>query len=121
MLGLEWSTHGPGAALELFCAQSFDKDLPDLPCPPRPLRGKMEFSYACLHSYVERYIAAKDGVENLDLPTQLALARNFQSAAVTQLEEKLLLGIDWCFRHKIEIHDVVVSGGVASNLYLRER
>ena len=121
MFGLPWTAFGPGAALEQFCAQPWGGLLPDLPPPPRPLRGRMTFSYASLHSYAERYIASQGGIQNLDTPTKIALARNFQTAAIAQLEEKLFLGFDWCAKNKIKVHDVVVSGGVASNSYLRQR
>ncbi|KAF5385992.1 hypothetical protein D9615_002414 [Tricholomella constricta] len=121
MLGLNWTALGPGAALEQFCAQDFAGELPGIPPYPRPLRGQLGFSYSSLHSYVERYIAANEGLDNIDMSTRLALARGFQTAAVTQLEEKLLLAFRWCSENKIEVSDVVVSGGVASNTFLRER
>ncbi|KAG5650193.1 hypothetical protein H0H81_000352 [Sphagnurus paluster] len=121
MLGLPWTALGPGAALEAFCLTEPEADLPELPPFPRPLRGQLGFSYSSLHSYVERYITAKEGLDNVDLPTRLALARGFQNAAVAQLEEKLLLAFKWCSENNIHVHDVVVSGGVASNTYLRER
>jgi N6-L-threonylcarbamoyladenine synthase len=121
MLKLKWTKLGPGAALEQFCSQPLEADLPDIPPLPRPMRGKLGFSYASLHSYVERYIAGREGIENLDMTTRLALARAFQAAAVAHLEEKLLLALGRCFEQKIDIRDVVVSGGVASNQFLRAR
>ncbi|KAG5723498.1 putative O-sialoglycoprotein endopeptidase [Termitomyces sp. T112] len=119
-LGIPWTEFGPGAALEQFCAQPND-DLPDLPPYPHPLKGQLALSYSSLHAYVERYLDAKGGLDNIDLPTRLALARGFQTAAVAQLEEKLLLAFAWCQRKDIHVHDVVVSGGVASNTFLRQR
>ena len=50
-----------------------------------------------------------------------ALACAFQTAAVSQLEEKLLLALKWCEMNGITIQEIVVSGGVASNEFLRER
>jgi N6-L-threonylcarbamoyladenine synthase len=50
-----------------------------------------------------------------------ALARDFQIAAVAHLEEKLLLGLNYCRNENIPVRSVVVSGGVASNEFLRER
>ncbi|KAG6891748.1 hypothetical protein C0992_006169 [Termitomyces sp. T32_za158] len=121
-LGIPWTALGPGAALEQFCAQPFeDADLPQLPPFPRPCKGQLAFSYSSLHSYVERYLDAKGGLVNIDLPTRLALARGFQTAAVAQLEEKLLLAFRWCLSKGVHVQDVVVSGGVASNTFLRER
>ncbi|KAG6820868.1 hypothetical protein H0H93_010212, partial [Arthromyces matolae] len=121
-LGIPWTSLGPGSALEQFCAQPFeDAKLPQLPPYPRPFRGQLAFSYSSLHSYVERYIDSKGGAENLDLSTRLALARGFQAAAVGQLEEKLLLALKWCRGNGVRVQDLVVSGGVASNSFLRER
>ncbi|KAG5646284.1 hypothetical protein DXG03_003880 [Asterophora parasitica] len=123
MLELTWTALGPGAALEQFCAskpEAVDVQA-DLPPFPRPLRGHLGFSYSSLHSYVERYITSQGGLRNVDEPTRLALARGFQTAAVDQLEEKLLLAFKWCKEHGVDVRDVVVSGGVASNTYLRER
>jgi len=123
MLKLRWSKSGPGAALEEFCEEAISRSetLPEVPPPPLPMRGKLAFSYAALHSYVERYIHGKGGIENLDLPLRQALGCAFQSAAAAQLEEKLLLSMDWCKRHNIRIRHVVMSGGVASNLFIRKR
>ena len=124
MLGLEWSAFGPGDALEQFCANG-DKDgespVLDLPSIPSIARGKLMFSYSGLHSIIERFIASRGGIDNLDTRTKRAVARSFQTAAVTQLEEKLALGLDWCERRQIQIRHVIVSGGVASNSFLRAR
>lgn len=119
MLELKWTKLGPGAALEQFCAQISEADLSGIPPLPRPMRGKLGFSYAALHSYVERYITSRGGIGNLDMTTRLALARAFQMAAVVHLEEKLVLAFDWCSEQNIDVRDVVVSGGVASNQFLR--
>ncbi|KAG6866607.1 hypothetical protein C0991_000717 [Blastosporella zonata] len=118
LLGLSWTALGPGAALEQFCDSPTDLPLPSLPPYPRPFRGHLSFSYSSLHSHTERFLAAHP---DPDLPTRLALARGFQSAAVAQLEEKLLLAFAWCAGQGIHIQDVVVSGGVASNTFLRHR
>ena len=61
------------------------------------------------------------GIENMDLVTKQAIARTFQTAAFSQLEEKLGLGLQWCRSKGINVQQVVISGGVASNLYLRQR
>jgi N6-L-threonylcarbamoyladenine synthase len=120
MLKISWGELGPGAALEQFCLTGDDQRLPEIvPQLPRGQPGKQGFSYSGLHSSVERYISARNG--ELDGPTKLALARAFQTAAVSQLEEKLLLGLRWCRQNGITIKDIVVSGGVASNKFLRER
>ena len=120
MLKIGWGKMGPGAALEQFCLTGDNQRQPEIiPKLPGGQPGKLAFSYSGLHSVVERFIAARGG--DLDGPTKLALARAFQSAAVSQLEEKLLLGLHWCRQNGIVIRDVVVSGGVASNKFLRQR
>lgn len=48
-----------------------------------------------------------------------AIAAAFQSVAVGQLEEKVALALRKL--EGVELSSLVVSGGVASNLYLRER
>lgn len=122
-LKISWLGMGPGAALEQFCATD-DRGI-ELPAIDlsfsHPMPGELGFSYSGLHSAVERYITARGGVQNLDFPTKLALARAFQTAAVFQLVDKLRLGLKWCERHNKQIGHIVVSGGVASNTFLRER
>lgn len=120
MLKISWGRLGPGAALEQFCLAGDGQRLPEIiPQLPRGQPGRLAFSYSGLHSSVERYIAARNG--DLDGPTKLALARAFQTAAAGQLEEKILLGLRWCRQNGIIVRDVIVSGGVASNKFLRER
>lgn len=121
MLGLPWSDIGPGAALERFCASDVDVTTPKIGPLPRPMPGQLAFSFSGLHSSVERFIAARGDASNLDLPTKLALARAFQSAAVDHLEDKLLLALKWCTEQNVEVMHLVMSGGVASNMYLRDR
>jgi len=121
MLKIPWGKLGPGAALEQFCLNSDDQQQLPATIPPLPSGqpGKLAFSFSGLHSGVERYISARNG--ELDTATKLALARAFQAAAVNQLEEKLFLALHWCRQNGIVIKDIVVSGGVASNKFLRQR
>ncbi|CCM04372.1 uncharacterized protein FIBRA_06545 [Fibroporia radiculosa] len=134
MLSLPWSQHGPGAALEQFCmsgptsdpveAESEERGArsqAELEAPhiPLPMRGRLAFSYTGLHSTVERFMHARGGI--IDEHTRYAIATRFQMAAVGQLEEKLALGLRVCRRKGIDIRHLVVSGGVASNMFLRQR
>jgi N6-L-threonylcarbamoyladenine synthase len=122
MLALPWTALGPGAALEELCLSGPPEDRPaDIPALPGAMPGKLIFSFTGLHSAVERFVTARGGITALDDSTKRALAREFQRAAVGQLEEKLRLALFWCTMHGVEIRHVVVSGGVASNMYLRER
>ena len=86
---------------------------------PRPMKGRLAFSYTGLHSTVERFLDAQRG--EVDARMKLGIARSFQEAAVRQLEDKLVLGMRQCEREGVKIRSLVVSGGVASNSYLRER
>ncbi|KAI0666713.1 glycoprotease [Trametes maxima] len=126
MLGIPFGGTAPGAALERFCASkdldgesnSGGEEVPEIHMP-RPMPGRLAFSYTGLHSTVERFLDARRG--ELDARTRLGLARSFQRAAVAQLEAKLVLGMRLCVREGVRVRSLVVSGGVASNRYLRER
>ncbi|KAI0769577.1 glycoprotease [Trametes elegans] len=130
MLGVPFAGTSAGAALERYCASSLDPDssaeaesagegeVPEIKMP-RPMPGRLAFSYTGLHSTVERFLDARKGA--LNERTRLGLARSFQRAAVGQLEDKLVLGMRQCARQDIQVRSLVVSGGVASNSYLRER
>ncbi|KAF8891701.1 glycoprotease family-domain-containing protein [Infundibulicybe gibba] len=121
MLELKWTKLGPGAALEEFCKDGGVLAPLDIPPFPRPMHGKLGFSYASLHSHAERYINKRGGVASLDDAERRSLALGFQAAAATHLEDKLLLAVNWCTQNNINVEHIVVSGGVASNAFLRER
>ncbi|KAH9928055.1 glycoprotease [Amylocystis lapponica] len=128
LLALPWAQGGPGAALERFCAEAdgeeagsvsegaWDGSVPSL---PQAMRGRLAFSFTGPHSTVERYLHARGGA--VGTREKRALARAFQRATVGQLEEKLGLALAQCRREGVCVRHVVVSGGVASNMFLRER
>jgi N6-L-threonylcarbamoyladenine synthase len=66
-------------------------------------------------------VTARGGADALDLATKRALASAFQSAAVKQLEDKVALALGWCRKRGLGVQHLVVSGGVASNMFLRDR
>lgn len=122
MLKLDCSAVGPGAALEQFCASP--EETPEITANvplPSITPGELKFSYSGLHSIVQRYISRCGGIDSMNAPSRLALARAFQTAAFAQLEAKLTLGLEACARRGVCIRHVVVSGGVASNICLRSR
>jgi N6-L-threonylcarbamoyladenine synthase len=120
MLALPWSAKGPGASLEEFVAASLAQgDM--VPSMPQAMPGILGFSFAGLHSAVERFVTARGGVGALDPATKHALASAFQRAAVKQLEEKVALALGRCRKQELGVQHLVVSGGVASNLFLRDR
>jgi len=120
LLALPWSAKGPGASLEEFVAASpvEDKLTPSM---PRTMPGILGFSYTGLHSAIERFVTARGGAVALDCATKRAVANAFQTAAVNQLEEKVSLALRWCRDRGHGVGHLVVSGGVASNSYLRNR
>ena len=125
LLALPWSAKGPGASLEEFVAASPVED--NLaPTMPRTMPGILGFSFTGLHSVVERFVTARGGAAALDTATKRAVAGGFQTAAINQLEEKVALGLKWCRDQGCRdqgygVKHLVVSGGVASNSYLRNR
>lgn len=141
LLELKWTSLGPGDALEKFCAEDTDLVTPVIPPLPRPMPGKLQFAFAALHSHVKIFVnGLRDGTEQLDLPVSMkqyinnlegpdkfdlpmkkAIARAFQTAAVQQLEDKVKLALRHCIKEGIPVRSLVVSGGVASNQYLRTR
>ncbi|KAF8608578.1 peptidase M22, glycoprotease [Ceratobasidium sp. AG-I] len=81
---------------------------PPIKHPPIPER-------AILQERIRRTVA------EMSLDERRSIAASFQKAAVGQLEAKLKLGLKKCARLGIQVESVVVSGGVASNSYLRQR
>jgi N6-L-threonylcarbamoyladenine synthase len=81
----------------------------------------MSFSFAGFHSYMDIYLRNQGGIEIFDIPRKRRLAKAFQASVFAHLVEKLLLALECCTQQGVHIQDVVVSGGVASNMYLRER
>lgn len=122
LLELEWGTHGLGAALEKLCADH-PSQMPqkgDDISFPLASRGKLLFSYSGLYAAVLRQVEGMSK-KDMTLETKAKIAWAFQISAIGQLEEKVKLGFRWCESRGINVRHLVVSGGVASNLFLRER
>lgn len=83
---------------------------------PSTTPGKLIFSFSGIKAAVKRQIGT---IQPDDTVRKHAIAAAFQKAAVGQLEEKVALALkkDGTGTYT----SLVVSGGVASNLYLRER
>ncbi|TBU38495.1 peptidase M22 glycoprotease [Dichomitus squalens] len=116
LLRIPYEGKAAGAAIERLCAS--EGEGAEIPMP-RPIRGRLAFSYTGLHSAVERFLHARKG--EVDERTKVGIARSFQKAAVGQLEDKLVLGMRQCAKEGLRVRCLVVSGGVASNQYLRDR
>ncbi|KAH9924445.1 Gcp-like domain-containing protein [Fomitopsis serialis] len=70
----------------------------ELPLYVTPMPGRLQFAFAAFTPY--------------------AVASAFQRAVLRHLEDKLDLALRHCSRERIPIRHLVVSGGVASNIYL---
>ncbi|KAJ3539265.1 hypothetical protein NMY22_g4815 [Coprinellus aureogranulatus] len=119
LLEIPWTPLGPGDALEKYC-----QDVPEsrrIHLGDSIMRGRKDFSFSGLHSQVERYLHSKGGLNNLDSDHKRALAYSFQHDAFAQLEDKVHLALKWCESQSIYVSHLVVSGGVASNQFLRQR
>ncbi|KAK1216270.1 Mitochondrial tRNAs modification protein [Marasmius sp. AFHP31] len=125
-----WAEIGPGAALEVFCrgggGDNMNLRIPtDFPSFPKPIPGKLAFSFSSLHSHLERYFSGEKekGKEEKEVEeeSRRAIAIAFQESAFGQLVDKIKLSL-FCRTAGMEgVKHPVVSGGVASNSVLRDR
>ncbi len=117
---------GPGPSLEQYAlpdaaSQSVYESIPPFSLPTRK---QLAFSFAGLKTNVER--VTRKYHSNLKTPMKdnlkRAMARRFQEAAIGHLEEKVNLALDLLQQEDVgELSSLVVSGGVASNSFLRSR
>lgn len=87
-----------------------------------PSPGELRFSYSGLKSAVKRYLgpdAEPNGTSTLPDGMKRELAAAFQAMAVRQLEEKTTLALKAHTGPRLS--SLVISGGVASNVFLRRR
>jgi N6-L-threonylcarbamoyladenine synthase len=119
LLDIPWTPLGPGDALEKYCQDVQESRLIYL--GDSIMRGRRDFSFSGLHSQMERYLHSQGGLGSLDEDHKKALAYSFQYNAFAQLEDKVHLALKWCESQSIYVNHLVVSGGVASNQYLRRR
>ena len=118
-----WGTLGPGAALELFCGE-MPSEQEDTSIPRfrhGMTRQPDALSFTGPHTQVDRIISRAGGLETLGEATRRDIAREFQREAVGQLVRKTQWALGKCTEHGHTVRHVVVSGGVASNQYLRAR
>ncbi|GAA5822868.1 hypothetical protein JCM11251_004405 [Rhodosporidiobolus azoricus] len=140
----------PGAALEKFAFPTLslksradgefgattEADEPSFQIPsfPTPFPRQLAFSYAGLRSSLTRIISpnspsttstsssAPPVHPSLTVSQKRSLARSFMLAAFRQIEDKVALALKGAEeRGEERFKGLVVSGGVASNLILRER
>lgn len=117
----DWATTAPGAALERFADAAGSENFP----MPTPVRGKAEFSYSGLRAALF-FLKQKKPELFENESNRKAIAYSYQHAAFAQLQDKLQMvfsGKTSILPPAIDansITDLVVSGGVASNAYLRQ-
>ncbi|WVQ62499.1 uncharacterized protein L199_000640 [Kwoniella botswanensis] len=119
-------TKSPGAILESYASSPFLPPYDQTPLPPLPIplstndtRDKAAFSFAGILSSLQRRIPSDTVLSESD---KKEYSRVFQVAAVRHLVFKLKQTIVGLSHGGIGgLGGLVISGGVASNLYLRQR
>ncbi|PWN47594.1 peptidase M22, glycoprotease [Violaceomyces palustris] len=95
-LEIPW-TSAPGSALEAT-ARGYQESMgSNHPIPkstfPVPMKGRPAFSYSGLKSSVSRHIESKGGPGNLSASQRSKIAFDFQSTAISQLEDKVTMAL----------------------------
>ncbi|CAK7347895.1 unnamed protein product [Dovyalis caffra] len=125
-LGLDMRTGG-GPALEEL-AREGDAESVRFSTPMKQHRD-CNFSYAGLKTQVRLAIESKNinaeipisSASSQDRRSRADIAASFQQVAVLHLEERCDRAIEWARKIEPSIKHLVVSGGVASNQYVRAR
>ncbi|CAO2835090.1 unnamed protein product [Amaranthus hypochondriacus] len=125
-LGLDLRKSGGPAIEEL--AHEGDPDSIKFKIPMQQHKD-CNFSYAGLKTQVKLAIASKDinpeiplsSASSPDRSLRADIAASFQRIAVLHLEERCERAIEWALTMEPSIQYFVVSGGVASNKYVRAR
>ena len=119
LLQLSWSdgaNKSPGAALESL-AEHWDSNSIPLPVFPVAVPHQMAFSFSGLRSAVERYVDRAKQAGAFNQREAAAVAAGFQHAVVLQLQSKISKALS--MSGQLPWTSLVVSGGVASNQYIR--
>ncbi|GAU25652.1 hypothetical protein TSUD_265780 [Trifolium subterraneum] len=125
-LGLDLSRSG-GPAIEELAREGNAKSV-NFSIPMRQHKD-CNFSYAGLKTQVRlaiesKKIDAKIPISSASYEDRLSradIAASFQRIAVLHLEERCERAIEWALKMEPSIKHLVVSGGVASNQYVRAR
>nr|GMD35617.1 probable tRNA N6-adenosine threonylcarbamoyltransferase, mitochondrial [Ipomoea batatas] len=96
---------------------------------PMKQHKNCNFSYAGLKTQVRLAIEAKNinagisisSASTEDRKARADIAASFQRVAVLHLEDKCKRAIEWALKIEPSVNHLVVSGGVASNQYVRAR
>ncbi|CAN7103418.1 unnamed protein product [Brassica rapa subsp. narinosa] len=125
-LGLDLRRSG-GPAVEQLALEGDSKSV--MFNVPMKNHKDCNFSYAGLKTQVRLAIEAREidakcpvsSATKEDRRNRADIAASFQRVAVLHLEEKCERAIDWALKLEPCIKHMVVSGGVASNQYVRSR
>ncbi|KAL5073216.1 hypothetical protein RYX36_012200 [Vicia faba] len=125
-LGLDMSRSG-GPAIEELAREGNDKSF-NFSIPMKQHKD-CNFSYAGLKTQVRRAIESKkidakipiSSASYEDRMSRADMAASFQRIAVLHLEERCERAIQWALKMEPSIKHLVISGGVASNQYVRAR
>lgn len=123
-IGIPWGDRGLGASLEEYVRKGppagYDESVShEIPHYATPMLGTFQFAFANYHSATEQFMTVRNG--EIDEHTRYAVASAFQTAIAKQLEYKIRKALEHCKSKRISIGHIVASGGVASNMFLRER
>ncbi|KAL0429030.1 UNVERIFIED_CONTAM: putative tRNA N6-adenosine threonylcarbamoyltransferase, mitochondrial [Sesamum radiatum] len=125
-LGLDMRKSGGPAVEEL--AREGDENFVKFKVPMKQHKD-CNFSYAGLKTQVRLAIESKNidasipiaSASSEDRRARADIAASFQRVAVLHLEEKCERAIEWAMKMEPSIKHLVVSGGVASNQYVRSQ
>ncbi|KAL2234012.1 probable tRNA N6-adenosine threonylcarbamoyltransferase, mitochondrial isoform X1 [Sesamum indicum] len=125
-LGLDMRKSGGPAVEEL--AREGDENFVKFKVPMKQHKD-CNFSYAGLKTQVRLAIESKNidasipiaSASSEDRRARADIAASFQRVAVLHLEEKCERAVEWAMKMEPSIKHLVVSGGVASNQYVRSR
>ncbi|KZT68289.1 peptidase M22, glycoprotease [Daedalea quercina L-15889] len=123
LLKIPWGDGGLGASLERYVLAGppegyNEQEGYEIPIYSTPMPKSVDLAFGAYHSITERFLRGRE--DTIDENTRYAVAKSFQRAIVRQLEDKLGLIFRQLKDDRIQIHHLVVSGGVASNSFVRE-
>lgn len=120
-----------GAALEAFCetgAARFSVEvgedvMPEIDVPPIEAYnvGRSGLMFTAASKAVSAFVRRENGIRWVGKGTRWRLARAFRKAVTTQVEERVVAAIKQCRKEQLDVKNVVLCGGVGSNMYLQQR
>jgi len=87
---------------------------------PMKQKKNMSFSFSGLKTSVKKSVEAMEGTD-LPIETKCDVAASFQHAAFEHLAQRIVYAFEKCKETNVIPSSLVVSGGVAANVALRNR